>query len=73
VPTAFPLNNIEPGEQMEHAQELIDRLLADFKDWSGGFSPEECDHHKINAYIVMARPDDVDEQTAREILEHHQM
>lgn len=37
--------------------EIEDRLIADFKRWSGGFPPDECDVSQIDAFISSALPE----------------
>lgn len=32
------------------------RLLVDFSDWSGGFTPDECDQEQIDQYLATSAP-----------------
>jgi len=41
------------------------RLLADFKEWSGGFFPDECEKAQIEAYLASALPVEFNEVEAR--------
>lgn len=40
------------------------RLIDDFKEWSGGSDPSECDEHQVTVYIDYALPQDLDKQAA---------
>lgn len=39
-------------------QETV-RLLVDFSDWSGGFTPDECDQEQIDQYLATSAPSDL--------------
>ena len=45
-----------------------EELLKHFKEWSGGFTPDECEDHEIDTYIELARPGHIDAALARELL-----
>ena len=36
-------------------QETV-RLLVDFSDWTGGFTPDECDQEQIDQYLSTSAP-----------------
>ena len=40
----------------------IHQLVADFQDWSGGFTPEECDAREIEAYLEAEEIEEDDER-----------
>lgn len=44
------------GSEVSEAlsQDVKDKVLADFKSWSGGFSPQECEPEEIEDYINAA-------------------
>jgi hypothetical protein len=40
-------------------KELANKLITDFTEWSGGFTPDECDSQQINDYLQFGRPEDL--------------
>lgn len=40
-------------------------ILEDFKEWTGGFEPEECTHDQLVEYAETARPSLSDIEDAR--------
>lgn len=57
----------EEREQRNHEAFLV----ADFMEWSGGFTPDECEPSEIAAYIKHARPNWMTRKQAREILTNY--
>jgi hypothetical protein len=41
-------------------EEVKEAILADFKEWSGGFEPDECCPSEISSYIKHALPNKLD-------------
>ena len=50
------------------SQEQIDQLIGDFTEWSGGFTPEECDAWQITDYLNGTLPAQYDKAKATKIL-----
>lgn len=36
--------------------ELVEQVVEDFYDWSGGYTPDECTDQEVWAYIATALP-----------------
>lgn len=67
------LRDIEESElQQEEVLPLDDaakrQILSDFKEWSGGSTPDECSEHEIDTYVSMALSVNYDEDSALEFL-----
>lgn len=43
-------------------------LVKDFKDWSGGFLPNECSPEEIESYIENSLPTHFNQKEAQELL-----
>lgn len=41
-----------------------EELLSDFKEWSGGFEPSECDEEHVMAYVESALSEELDKNAA---------
>lgn len=47
------------------------KLLEDFKEWSGGFTPGECEEGQVRKYIELAMPSKSPEGAEDFILAEH--
>jgi hypothetical protein len=43
-------------------------ILADFADWSGGFTPDECDREQVERYVRTSLSAKFDAAAATEFL-----
>jgi hypothetical protein len=58
---------------MAKAKTSRSELIKDFKIWSGGWGPEECDEHQISVYLDYARPNTLTREKAKQMLEGGKM
>jgi len=49
------IKQVFPGSHL--INQVEDQLIADFKLWSGGFPPDECEAQSIDAYVDSSLPE----------------
>lgn len=54
IETSLQIDRITPEASWS---DIEDRLIADFKRWSGGLPPDECDVGQIDAFVDSSLPD----------------
>jgi hypothetical protein len=47
-------------------------VLADFKEWSGGFTPDQCGDDELNKYIEYAMDANLDEKAVDDFLSNYE-
>lgn len=52
----------------ELTEEQRTQVLADFKQWSGGYPPSESSPDELARYVRYARPEDLSARRVREFL-----